>query len=104
MDKTNVLTTKSVFDTKILIPGDAVILIQAPGNIGDDPRKKTCLIKKVSPLSITLMVGKISSNIETFEYEFKEETYPIEAFEGIGRYELELMIPETEISGPAVAN
>ncbi|WCK57366.1 hypothetical protein PP175_25200 (plasmid) [Aneurinibacillus sp. Ricciae_BoGa-3] len=96
MEKSSFLTSKLVFDQGKLIPGDAVQLIEPPHNLGDDFRRKNCLVQRVTPFSITLLIGHLKRSNEDFEYEYEEKTYPVDSFEGVGCYQLVKMVPESE--------
>lgn len=84
----------TAFDLTKIKPGDAIQLIEPSHDVESYEKVKNCLVKKISPISITLVIGSIVSNSEGFEYEyeFTEKEFPIEAFHGVGCYTLKNIV------------
>lgn len=97
--KSDYLTQKIAFDLSQLLPGRAVQLISATDMPGEEPRKKTGIIKDISQFSINLIfvrLGDYKSN-DNLTGTVEEKEYPVEAFEGIGCYKLKRMFTEDDI-------
>jgi hypothetical protein len=96
------LTQKLAFNLSKLIPGRAVQLIEPVHMPGESPRKKTAIVKDISPFTITLLFVRLSGhseddNTRTLRGEVEEKEYPVEAFEGVGCYELERFHSEEKL-------
>lgn len=87
--KTPLITNRTCFDVHALWSGRAVSLVYPPDGFDGRVRKDRCLVKSVTPLEITLL--------RVYEEKVEEKTYIAEAFEGVGCYSLELLIPESEL-------
>lgn len=96
--KSDFLTQKLAFDLSQLLPGRAVQLISASHMPDESPRKQTAIIKDISMFSINLLMVHLGDyEKDNLTGKVEEKTFPVEAFEGIGCYQLQRMFTAEDL-------